>query len=370
MSEYQYYEFQTIDRPLTERERAEIGELSSRVALTPTQAVFTYQFGDFRGDPENVLARYFDAMLYLANWGTRQLLFRFPKSLIDLKQVEPYCVEDSVEFKSSGHTVILDIRFDKEEGIGWVEGEGLLSSLIELRDDILRQDYRALYLAWLKAISLGDMDEETEEPPVPPGLRTLSSALRAFIDLFEIDPHLVSAAAQSSGEEKPISEEALLEAISKLSPEERDDYLLRLVRGEPHLSAEMNVRLRESIAQPERESKPRRTIAQLLADAAQARERERRKREREAEAKRIKAIEALARREEQAWKEVDALIQKSNAKGYQEAIRLLSDLRDVAAHRHTETMFQKRLNWIHQQYRSRHALMDRLRRAGLNPQDE
>lgn len=34
MSEYQYYEFQTIDRPLTEDEQAEISKLSSRVALT------------------------------------------------------------------------------------------------------------------------------------------------------------------------------------------------------------------------------------------------------------------------------------------------------------------------------------------------
>jgi len=365
MSEYQYYEFQTIDRPLTERERTEISEISSRVALTPSQAVFTYQFGDFRGDPEKVLARYFDAMIYLANWGTKQLMFRFPRTLIDLKQVEPYCVEDSVEFRLSGHYVILDIRFDKEEGIGWVEGEGLLSSLIELRDDILRQDYRALYLARLKAISPGDMDEETEEPPVPPGLRTLSSALRAFIDLFEIDPHLVSAAAQSSGEEESASEEALRQAIGRLSPEERDEYLLRLARGGPYLSAEFNARLREIVVKPRREPKTRRTVSQLLADAAQKGERERRKREREAEAKRVKAIEALARREEQAWQEVDTLIQKSNAKGYQEAVQLLSNLREVAAHRHTEAIFQKRLNQIYQQYRSRHTLMDRLRRAGL-----
>ena len=34
MSEYQYYEFQTIDRPLTPKEQAEIKELSSREADT------------------------------------------------------------------------------------------------------------------------------------------------------------------------------------------------------------------------------------------------------------------------------------------------------------------------------------------------
>lgn len=54
MSEYQYYEFQTLDRPLTESEQAFIKNLSSRVQLTPTQAVFTYSYGDFRGDPKKV----------------------------------------------------------------------------------------------------------------------------------------------------------------------------------------------------------------------------------------------------------------------------------------------------------------------------
>jgi len=39
MSEYQYYEFQTVDRPLTTKEQAEIKKLSSRVQLTPTRAI-------------------------------------------------------------------------------------------------------------------------------------------------------------------------------------------------------------------------------------------------------------------------------------------------------------------------------------------
>ncbi|MBD2312274.1 hypothetical protein H6G20_11425 [Desertifilum sp. FACHB-1129] len=58
MSEYQYYEFQAIDRPLTANEQAEIRKLSSRVQPTPTQAVFVYNYGDFRGNPEEILATY------------------------------------------------------------------------------------------------------------------------------------------------------------------------------------------------------------------------------------------------------------------------------------------------------------------------
>jgi hypothetical protein len=51
MSEYQYYEFLAIDRPLGAEELAYVRTLSSRVQPTPTQATFTYSVGDFRGDP-------------------------------------------------------------------------------------------------------------------------------------------------------------------------------------------------------------------------------------------------------------------------------------------------------------------------------
>jgi len=48
MSEYQYYEFQSIDRVLTEKEMNEISMMSSRVELNPHRAVFVYNYGDYR----------------------------------------------------------------------------------------------------------------------------------------------------------------------------------------------------------------------------------------------------------------------------------------------------------------------------------
>jgi hypothetical protein len=50
MSEYQYYEFQAIDRPLTEEEQQAVSQLSSRVDPHPWRAVFVYHWGDFRGN--------------------------------------------------------------------------------------------------------------------------------------------------------------------------------------------------------------------------------------------------------------------------------------------------------------------------------
>jgi len=55
MSEYQYYEFLAIDQPLSEKEQAEVGSYSSRAEVSPTRAVFTYNYGDFRGDPRKIL---------------------------------------------------------------------------------------------------------------------------------------------------------------------------------------------------------------------------------------------------------------------------------------------------------------------------
>lgn len=202
MSEYQYYEFRTIDRPLTDEEQAAMRQLSSRVVLTPTSAAFTYNYGDFRGNPEKVLLQYFDAMFYIANWGSCQLMFRFPKKVLDLEQMRTYChppiVEEFVSLVEKGEYVILNIEWREEApDWGWIEGEGSLPRLMGLRDDLLHGDYRLLYLAWLKAITLEEeMLETVKEPPVPPGLRQLSAGLQAFIELFGLDEHLVAAARQ------------------------------------------------------------------------------------------------------------------------------------------------------------------------------
>ena len=51
MSEYQYYEFQAIDRPLTSRQMDELRKLSTRAEITPTSFTNEYHWGDFRGDP-------------------------------------------------------------------------------------------------------------------------------------------------------------------------------------------------------------------------------------------------------------------------------------------------------------------------------
>lgn len=89
MSEYQYYEFQAIDRPLTAEEQGEIGSWSSRTHPTSTQAIFNYNYGDFPKSPEKVVEKYFAAMLYESNFGSKRLIFRLPCTIIDEKKLIP-----------------------------------------------------------------------------------------------------------------------------------------------------------------------------------------------------------------------------------------------------------------------------------------
>lgn len=155
MSEYQYYEFQAIDRPLTERQIRELRRYSTRASITSTRFVNHYEWGDFKGDPSAWIAKYFDAFLYVANWGTRELMLRFPRRVLDLATAKHYCV-GAASAKSSGDFVILDFLSDDEPGDDWDDdGTGWMSALIPLRAEIARGDHRGLYLAWLGGVQQG-----------------------------------------------------------------------------------------------------------------------------------------------------------------------------------------------------------------------
>jgi hypothetical protein len=59
MSEYQYFEWQTVNRLLTEAEQIAVGRLSSHIEVSSSQAVVTYSWGNFKHDPRQVLVGFF-----------------------------------------------------------------------------------------------------------------------------------------------------------------------------------------------------------------------------------------------------------------------------------------------------------------------
>jgi len=369
MSEYQYYEFQAIDRPLTSEEQQAVARLSSRVHPHPRQAVFVYHWSGFPADSAEILAQYYDAMLYEANWGSRQLMFRFIPTALDMEAAMAYCqpliVQDYLSFSPKGEHVILNIEFHEEGGGEWIEGEGQLPAMLSLRDDILHDDYRALYLAWLKVLDVDDLLESVPEPPVPPGLKQLSPALRAFVEFFDIDKMLIRVAAEASGDRQAPPEGWLQKALDRLPAEERGAFLLRLAKGEPHLSVALNRRLHQVSPLPQSDTPRRRTVGWLLQTAETRRQQEKKRRFAEAEAKRIRELNALAERESETWTKVFALIEQMQSKPYDEAVSLLVRLRDLARYQDKEAAFQEQINHIYRQYSRRSGLLRRLRGAGL-----
>src|ERR1700693_6203050 len=84
MSEYQRYEFMTIDRPLTRVQLDAVNDLSSHIEASSTHALVEYNWGDFKHNPITVLYEFFDGFLYWANWGSPQLAFRFPRGILPI----------------------------------------------------------------------------------------------------------------------------------------------------------------------------------------------------------------------------------------------------------------------------------------------
>jgi len=202
MSEYQYYEFRAVDRPLTQKQMAELRSCSSRASISPDSFVNEYNWGDLKGDPDRWMEKYFDAFLYLANWGTRRLMLRVPTRVVDPAVVREYCSDDSLNCRINGDNLIISFRSDEEES-EWVEGEGWLGSLIQLRSDLTHGDYRCLYLGWLLAAQAGEFDDDILEPHPPAGLGTLHApALEAApsVTSEDYESNMAPVAGESSKE--------------------------------------------------------------------------------------------------------------------------------------------------------------------------
>lgn len=368
--EYQYYEFQAIDRPLTKAEQDYVQSLSSRVRPTATNAVFTYSYGDFRGSPLSVLERCFDAMLYMANWGSCQLAFRFPESAVNVSELTPYCVDNIIEVLTVEKYVILNIEIHSEEGSGWIEeNNSWLGTLIPIRQAILQGDYRVLYLAWLQAAAVSPyLEQDTQEPPVPPNLQKLNASLQSLTDWLEIDSDLIAAAAQISQTKEELKEpfEAWVKA---LSDKEKTTLLMDIVTGDSAIASQLQARLRQKFAPAsERLSVSdgdRRRFSELAALAETQRSRRQAKEKATATAKRHQYLETLKPQQAKIWDTIDGLIARKQAQPYQQAIQHLIDLRDLAELEGKSAIFQARIRQMQADYSNRSGLLRRMREAKL-----
>ncbi len=386
MSEYQYYEFLAIDRPLTAAEQAEVRQLSTRARITATSFTNEYHWGDFRGDPHLMMRRYYDAHLYLANWGTHQIMLRLPRTLLSPEIAEQYGVDGHVGVTATPESVILDLISEDDSG-EWVEGaEDSLSAIVGVRSELAAGDLRALYLAWLSAYGewewdedvFGEDDEDEREPPVPAGLGSLTAPQRALADFLRVDHDLLAVAAQASPELPEVKEDlgALAAHIAGLPGGEKD-RLLMLVARDKAARAKMEL-LRGLRGDPDegRVARPGRTVADLLVAAAEFRMERHRQAEAEAaarealreqqrEAARQRRLDELATDPEAAWAEAGTLIGTKVPARYDEAVTLLADLRELARRDGQAGEFDRRFAALREEHLRKPSLIARFDRAGL-----
>jgi hypothetical protein len=381
MSEYQYYEFRAIDRPLNTKEQSELRAYSTRARITATSFTNEYSWGNFKGNPNAWMEKYFDVFLYLANWGTRELHLSLPSSLFPIETARAYCYTDSASVREKNGRIILSFVSEEEPKDDWEETETCLSSIVPVRSELARGDYRCLYLAWLLAVQHGELDEEEEEPTVPAGLAELSGSLASFADFLRIDQDLLNGAAQKS---LPFhlgrpTQEDVVAWVHALPAENKDGLLLRLMMGEEaHLGTEiLNQFLKENRKNTSLSLKHQgRTVRELIQVRDEYREQRRKvaakkateekaRREAEKAALREKQLNIVANREAETWLRVDQLIATKQPSRYDEAMRLLIDLHDVATRKGKIKEFMAQITFLRNQHAKKSSFLKRMERAGL-----
>ncbi len=381
MSEYQYYEFLAIERPLSSEDMRWLRSLSTRAQITPTSFVNTYQWGNFKGDPAELIERCFDAHVYVSNFGYCRFMLKLPADCLDARTTRAYAEHCGLAVTLADANTLLDFSWEDEPDSWDMEddGSGWMASLAPLRNELLQGDHRALYLAWLLNVQYQALDDTTREPPTPPGLQSLSAPDGALANFLRVDPLLISVAAERSTPLPPFesSAKAIRDHVRELAPARRDDLLRRLLLGdEPQLRHKTLRRIHgvksrgpagcDFVAAP-----ARRTVGELFTEWDQRARAERRRatgqaareqaRRAEEEARaRQEYLSRLAARGSHAWDEVAALIQTRAAANYDRAVDLLKDLRDVAAHRNGHGEFAVRLRALREHHARKPALVRRI----------
>jgi hypothetical protein len=377
VSEYQYYEFQAVDRLLDAEARAQLRAISSRARITASSFVNSYDWGDLKADPLQLLERYFDLHLYLANWGTRQFAMKLPSRLVDHKALEACNFEDDqVLLRPAGKHVILSILRDEIDTEDWDDGSGWLAALAPLRTELLAGDLRLLPLLWLIQVENERVEDDAVEPA--PGLGPLTPPLAALAEFLWIDPDLVEAAAGSTAAHVPAepSPRDVETFVRALPEDEKLALLLRLHAGDAHVGAELQQRSRPPTARVAAAPSRGRTAGELRAAARrieQKRQRraeekaaaEQRRREQEAARARAQRLQTLAGREGKAWHDAEALIGQRNPKGYDQAAALLADLGALADSSGAYEAFAQRLADLRARHAGKRQFIGRLDAAGL-----
>ncbi len=380
MSEYQYYEFLAIDRPLSENEMAELRLLSTRATITPVSFTNEYNWGEFKGDPNKLMEHYFDAHVYVANWMTAIFMVRLPIEALNKEMVKAISIPYVLDLKAVKNHWIITWGLDESENyerFGMEDGSGWMMRMAPVRDELLRGDLRSLYIGWLAAVSRGMIDDDEMEALSVCGLGNLTPAQLALAEFLEVNPDLLAGAGMGSpvDHSEVFSKEDMDRWIEGLSQNEIKALIRQMLEGKGH-QAERIIRNRFAAAQRalrnDNDNPPRRTVKKLRDNAEKARqirmEKERLDR---------KLLEIRLRKEREAylknlsedfpkaWKSAAETVKRGSGLAYDETCQILVDICEAYELFKHKKQFQRELKKFMTSNMRRKALIKRMLAAGI-----
>lgn len=372
MSEYQYYEFAAIDGPISDEGLQYAKSCSNRANVSRVRWQNTYNFGNFRGDDETML-KYYDAHFYLANWGTVRLGLAFPKEVLARECLQPYlrkddCQDRTLTLNKIGDRYIIWWERHEDGGWGWMEGDGAINQLIGIREELIRGDFRPLFLGWLAGYDPDEWQNEGDEavlmPPIPARLHQLSGAQTALIEHFPVDLDALAVAAELS-QAHELERMPIAVALERLSLFEMRTLLGRVAEGGgAGVMAELN---RLTLPQAQTSVGQMWKCTDFAAKVIEARS-FRQKKEAEAAVKeqrrkqelRQQHLTSVMRRAETMWSGLAALMDQKISSAYDEAANQLQELHDAYSQAGDSAEFNRRMGEFRTRYSNRPAMLRRI----------
>ena len=156
--------------------------------------------------------------------------------------------------------------------------------------------------------------------------------------------------------------------------------LFRMVKNhDPHFGIELMQRFQQTLSTEDNYAigEKLRTVEDLMTKTeaytterkrriAEQKVEERARKKRQEAIARKKYLNDLAKREDKVWIKVDDLIKTKRQPDYDEAVKLLVDLRDLSKKINNETIFKEKLRSIYEKHSRKPSLVRRLKNAGLD----
>ena len=375
MSEFQYVGFCAIDRPVEGENLEYMQRQSSRAEITPWSFENEYYFGDFRGDPMEMLRRGYDIHLHYANFGIRKLAIRFPLGISD-RTLQPYAVRNNLRLlkdkQGPGGNLIIAPFQEPGDWEELFEVDSFLDRLAPLRAEIMDGDLRPLYLGHLAVACDGEHDpDKTTEAPVPAGLAELSDAQQALVEFYGLDREFIQAAAEASlpspARDNPADHYP--QWIRDQPEKAKNAWLTSLmVDSATTVRAEMLAKYRSEKATASwPTSNPGRTIAELRTEAADIAEKRMQRVKETAARERAERLAGMSKDPKATLRETERLVKERSTNAYRKIGELLSELREALLASKQSGLAEKQAAKLKAANPTLRSLVSELRRHNLLP---